>query len=633
MRISLLFTSLLFYSYAMVAQLNYAVSAIPKQLLVKAGAIVRLDETDIRINGLSDVSRTEKYAITILNESAADEAEMAFYYDKTEHIKSVKAIIYNEFGFPVSKIAEKDFVDRSRINDFSLYEDNRVKYFNPAIKSYPYTLEYEIEYKTRQTLLLPRWTPVRSESVAVEKSHLKVTYPADFELRHQETNFPGAVVAGTENSAKTLQWELNNFAAIRAEPYSPPYEKVIPMVKLAPLNFAYNNLKGSFSNWLEYGKWMSESLLKGRDLVSDQTRQAVIELTANASSEKEKAKLVYQFVQNKTRYISVQIGIGGYRPFPASDVDQFGYGDCKGLVNYTRSLLKIAGVESYYCVVNAGSVKRDMDSNFASLNQGNHIILCLPFKNDTTWLECTDKFAPFGFLGDFTDDRIVLACTPDGGKLLRTPKMTTQENAQIRVSEFNVDASGAATGKIITKFSGSQYDNHDLLFNEPKDEQLKKVAELYPQLSFQASALDYTKIKEGKPLTIETLSFSSSNYGTINDQKLHVPLNKINLFQSAPKEVRNRQNAVYINRSFYDEDLTTFNLPEGYKALASTEKKLIEKPFGKYTVEVNYSGNKIVYKRTMQMNEGTYKPEIYEELVDFYQQIMEFDNSTIALSK
>ena len=68
----------------------------------------------------------------------------------------------------------------------------------------------------------------------------------------------------------------------------------------------------------------------------------------------EKAKKIYQFVQDKTRYISVQVGIGGWKPFNTSEVDKLGYGDCKALTNYTMSLLKAAGVTSNYCVVYGG---------------------------------------------------------------------------------------------------------------------------------------------------------------------------------------------------------------------------------------------------------------------------------------
>ena len=89
------------------------------------------------------------------------------------------------------------------------------------------------------------------------------------------------------------------------------------------------------------------------------------------------AKKVYEYVQGKTRYISVQVGIGGWKPFNASEVDKLGYGDCKALTNYTMSLLKAVGVESNYSVVYAGSSQKNIEDDFTSI-QGNHVILNIP---------------------------------------------------------------------------------------------------------------------------------------------------------------------------------------------------------------------------------------------------------------
>ena len=80
----------------------------------------------------------------------------------------------------------------------------------------------------------------------------------------------------------------------------------------------------------------------------------------------EKAKIVYRYVQDNTRYISVQVGIGGIQPIAAIEVDELKYGDCKGLTNYTQALLDIAGVESFYTIVQAGKEIVDFDSDFAS---------------------------------------------------------------------------------------------------------------------------------------------------------------------------------------------------------------------------------------------------------------------------
>jgi len=87
------------------------------------------------------------------------------------------------------------------------------------------------------------------------------------------------------------------------------------------------------------GNWQKENLLKGRRDLSETTIQEVTTLVSKASTNKEKAKLIYQYVQNKTRYISIQLGIGGWKPILASEVDRLGYGDCKALTNYTKALL------------------------------------------------------------------------------------------------------------------------------------------------------------------------------------------------------------------------------------------------------------------------------------------------------
>mgnify|MGYP001126063175 FL=1 len=97
------------------------------------------------------------------------------------------------------------------------------------------------------------------------------------------------------------------------------------------------------------------------------------------------------------RYISVQIGIGGWKPISAEEVDENKYGDCKGLTNYTKALLRTVGIESNYCVVSAGSEIKDISEDFPSM-QGNHVILNIPQEGKSDlWLECTSQDTPFNF--------------------------------------------------------------------------------------------------------------------------------------------------------------------------------------------------------------------------------------------
>ena len=83
------------------------------------------------------------------------------------------------------------------------------------------------------------------------------------------------------------------------------------------------------NSWKNYGIWKNQ-LLDRRDNLPVETINTIKQLTNGLSTKKEKVKKVYEFVQSKTRYVSVQLGIGGWQPFTAEIVDKYGYGDCKG---------------------------------------------------------------------------------------------------------------------------------------------------------------------------------------------------------------------------------------------------------------------------------------------------------------
>src|SRR3546814_20146460 len=70
-----------------------------------------------------------------------------------------------------------------------------------------------------------------------------------------------------------------------------------------------------------------------------------LQLVSDADSDREKAARIYHYMQQKNRYVSIQVGIGGLQPMFAEEVDRLSYGDCKGLANYTRSEERRVGKE------------------------------------------------------------------------------------------------------------------------------------------------------------------------------------------------------------------------------------------------------------------------------------------------
>lgn len=350
------------------------------------------------------------------------------------------------------------------------------------------------------------------------------------------------------------------------------------------------------------------------------------ELVAPLKDPKEKAKKIYEYVQQKTRYISVQIGIGGFQPIAAGEVDRLGYGDCKALVNYTQSLLKAADIDSYYCVVYAGNQKRSLDPEFASMDQGNHIILCLPFERDTTWLECTSQTTPYGFLGDFTDDRTVLACTPEGGKLLHTPVLKVENNKTARTCDLVIDKEGHVQGKMQTLFTGAEYDNCEYLITQSPDEQIKTLKTKYDLDNIEFSNIKFDQFKDASPSTKETLSLSIRNYMPLTASRGYLVLNAFNR-KANISEVGNRLQPVYLNRGYTDEDVINYSLPEGFKLEGNPEDIHFTTDFGSYSMKTTLSGQKLLYSRKFTMNSGTFPAARYRELVEFISKVNRWDQA------
>ena len=634
MRAGLLLFFLLIISLAAGAQDNYDVSLISKDLLPYASAVVRNNEVNVEVKDYDNTLYHIKTAVTILNKNGNNIADIVVWHEKTNIIKGIKGMVYNQFGKPVKKFSESDFEDVNAHDGFSLFWDLKVKHYNPAVTDYPYTIVYEYEIKSKQSLFFEGWEPNSTTGQAVEKSSYTFSCKPDFNIRYKEINIPTKVAIGTNKDGyKTYTWQINNLKAVKDEPYSPNTDKYLSSVKIAPQKFSYEGVTGSFSNWQEMGKWMYDKLLVSRLQLPATTAAYMKQLTDGITDPKLKAKKIYEYMQDKTHYISVQVGIGGYQPFLAADVDQQNYGDCKALVNYTQALLKTVNIDSYYCIVKAGSTKKSPLNDIDSMDQFNHVILCLPFKNDTTFLECTSQKIPFGFLSDFTDDRMVLACTPEGGKLLHTPKYTAQNNLQLRKATFVLDAQGNLSGQMQTIFKGTQYDNREGIIEEAPKERIKNLQKEYAFNNMDIEKADFKQDKSLQPVTTETIKLNAGEYGSVNDGKITFLANAANRTHTVPREVRNRRNEVYINRGYTDEDEIVYALPAGYHVDLRPTDVFISKPFGKFSATITVKGNELIYKRRVQLIDGTYNKDIYQDLIDFYQAIVESDDNNVTLAK
>src|SRR5690606_37229736 len=228
----------------------------------------------------------------------------------------------------------------------------------------------------------------------------------DYNVRFKAFNYTGKPLITEEKNKKIMTWSAKDMPAITRESFSPLWHELTTYVVFGPTDFQVDEYKGNMKDWQDFGKFVY-SLMEGRDVLPDNVKQKVHAIANAVQDPKEKVARLYEYMQSNTRYISIQLGIGGWQPFPAKDVAEKGYGDCKALTNYMYSILKEVGISSYYSLIRAGENANYITEDFPS-SQFNHVILSVQVQGDTIWLECTSQTMPAGYLGDFTSDRPAL---------------------------------------------------------------------------------------------------------------------------------------------------------------------------------------------------------------------------------
>ena len=607
------------------------VNNIPQELKAYADAVIRLEEQQIVINSQRDMDIINKRIVTVLNEKGDRLVGAGAGYNNFLKIKKIEAVIYDENGNETKKIKKKDFIDHSAVDGSTLYSDSRVLFMNYNSHTYPYSVEFTVEYKTPNTASIPSWRPINSYNLGVEKSNFSIIDNANLGLRYKEKNFDGFSIQ-SNNQDNALNYSIENITAYIKEDLSPSLDEVLPKVMVAVNNFHYNGLDGQASNWQEFGYWVKQSLLQGRDQVSSETKAEIIALTQDIQDPLEKAKKVYNYVQDNTRYISVQVGIGGIQPIAAMEVDKVKYGDCKGLTNYTQALLNVAGVESYYTHVEAGQEKVDFDPEFASLEQGNHIILALPYQDDLIWMDCTSQVHPFGFIGDFTDNRSVLMMTPEGGKIVKTSDYVNSDNRQITEAEIQLSDDASIKANVIVKTTGIQYDNRFFIERESK-ENIEKFYKYYWGYinGISINSYEFLNNKETVEFT-EKVAITASDYASNNDSRLIFEPNIFDRNQFIPNRYRNRKLPFTIGRGYLDEDHFIITIPNGYEIESIPENIEIKSKFGEYSIQIIVEGEKISYSRKLIINKGSYPKSDYQEYRNFRKDVSKKDNAIISLT-
>jgi hypothetical protein len=613
---------------------NISLDTISLDLTKNAYAVVRQHSTIFEVIDQSEAVTTINGTITVLSEKGNHHANLVIPYDKFTKIKNIEADIFDQNGKKLKSLKKKDIENYGQGSQSTSVNDNFVKYADLSQSTYPYTIKFNIEYASKNMLFYPRWEAVLDNSphTSVISSTFKVIMPPNLSLRFKEQNMPSSVVNSLANNKNEYSWNVQNIKAYEREDYSLTLSELLPMVYTAPSKFTIENYSGNMNTWNDFGVFYGQ-LNKDREIISDELSEKVKDMTKNEISQTDKIKKIYKYLQDNSRYVSIQLGIGGWQSIPSKETEKNGYGDCKALSTLTVGMLKAIGIKSYYTLVKAGDKVNDIDADFPS-SQFNHVFVCVPNQQDTIWLECTSQNNPFGYLGSFTSNRHVFLVTEDGGHIVKTPTYQPQENIQLRNVIYTLDETNGAFVDITSRYSGLQHELPSYIIeNYTQDKQKEWLLNKIDLSGVDIKSFNFQTTKEILPTIEEKITLTARNVYTKSGSRIFITPNLLTTCAYMKKALSQRLSPFELKDNFSYVDSVSLIIPSGYKAENIPTEINYTSPFGTYNAVFNVTDNKILYVRRQSVYQGRHQAEMYQQYTDFNKKLVKADKSQIVLVK
>jgi len=598
----------------------------------ESNSILLKDEVTLTISDIRNSVTSRSYTAIIKNKRASHLKNVYIYYDQFNDVKDAEVIISDLLGKEIEKYKLKDFEDVA-LGLSNTASDGRLKLLEPTYARYPVKIEVKYSIAKSGSLHFPSWQPQQDDKIRVLSSKFIVKDFSKNSFRYYSVKLDEP----EKNSTATYdeyKWEANDLAPYKYEDYNYDIEDYTPILYTAPNNFEVDGFVGDMSSWESFGNW-SKKLNEGKNDLNLDLLTDLDEKVSKAEDEFEKIKVIYEYLQNNTRYVSIQLGIGGWQPFSASYVQEKRYGDCKALSFFTKSLLEKYGINGYYTLIRAGSYEADVKPEFPNAHF-NHAILTVPIETDTIFLECTSQTNPFGYMGKFTSDRNALMITEDGGKLIRTKKYNPAQNLQQTLVEISLKDDGTAKVNFKRQYSGLEIDNHGFsrLYHGESDEPFKWFVDNHSFGSLEVSKVELIELKEGfVPEAGYKASFEVAREAKKMGKRYFIQPDKYIRSYVSKLTPETREKGIKIKYGYAQKDSIIYSLPGFMSVESSLEKVTIENKFGVYKRQLVKApdSDKYIYTREFTLNDGNYSKEEYESFKAFINAVVKYDNQRLVL--
>ncbi|NPV83679.1 MAG: DUF3857 domain-containing protein [Candidatus Aminicenantes bacterium] len=475
-------------------------------------------------------------------------------------------------------------------------------------------------------------------------------YPSGCQPRLDWINWPESSVT---IGPRSFSVKLSDVPAIKDEPLKPPDEAISGRLLVRFKTENAPRYGHFFSDWKDMGLWY-EQLSRERRQPDESVRAKASELVSGITDQRTQIEKVAAFVQQEIRYVSIQIGIGGYQPHRASEILANRYGDCKDKATLLAALLSYLNIDSYYLIVNIERqvVKENSPVSLFWFNhavlgiklpdeklyQGSEAVVSIPGLGRLLIFDPTMPHSPPGRLPFYLQKNNGLLVAGEHSRLLHFPGSSPDRLESIRRGQFVLSADGTLKGNVSETLAGTQAQVARLRLRDVHEQERRKDMEDFLARSVGPFILEnyqYLNLNEPDREVVLQYSFRAASYlGKTGDVFSFRP-NILAMVENYDvlKQKDDRKYPVLLPGVGTSQDEFEIKLPTGYTVEVLPGPVELSNGFADYYSRLELDGGTLRLKRLFKIKQDYLPPDRFQEVLEMFRLLSGEERRRLLLKK
>ncbi|HEY1696456.1 MAG TPA: DUF3857 domain-containing protein [Polyangiaceae bacterium] len=554
-------------------------------------SLVDLQVTTVFPNGLA--SRFHQVVYQPLTEAAAAESrEYDFSYENdTEAVQVRAARIYRKDG-AIDEAVETGAGAMEGDPSIAMYTSARAYYVRfPRIEPGDVVeLQYRVEDVAQRNAFADYFGEIvyMQNAEPVARSEYVLITPKSRALHFNEPRVPGLQKTVEEKGDQRIyHFVALDVPEVKQEPLQPPWTEVLGHVHVS-----------TYQSWEEMGRWYW-GLIKDQLVPDDEVRRRAEGLTKGLKDERAKVRAVYDYVVQKTRYVALEFGIHGFKPYRCAQIFARGFGDCKDKATLIVTMLNALGIKATPVVVRTAN-KGDIEAAPASLAPFDHMIAYVPSLD--LYLDGTAEYTGSTELPAMDRGAVALQVNEGNAKLVRLPDPPASESVSVHTVSADLAPDGAARLDWRADVTGVEASEWRVRFHADatrKQRVQQMLASILP--GSEVTSIDSGNWEDVEQKVALRVKGKVPQFARPETDGLVVPLGRKEHMVRDYAPLASRTLDVRLYAQWTQEDDWTVRLPPGAKVTRAPQAASGTSPFGSYAVNVEATGTGLHVKTTVTL--------------------------------